>query len=282
MSPVKKFKPTTSGRRGASVLTREEITKQKPEKSLVTALYARAGRNNQGKITVRHKGGGEKRAYRLVDFKQQKFDQPAVVLAIEYDPNRTANIALIEYADKTKAYILAPEGLHVGDKVVSSKNEVAIGPANRTCLKNIPVGLLVYAIETQPSKGAVLVRSAGLSATLMSRDQGLALLKLPSGEIRQVPETCMASLGTVGNADWRNVRLGKAGRMRHRGIRPRVRGKAMNPVDHPHGGGEGKHPIGMKHPKTPWGKPALGVKTRRANKRTNVFIVHRRPRRDDK
>jgi len=280
--PVKKYKPTTSGRRFASVLTREEITKQKPEKSLVTYKISKAGRNNQGRITVRHRGAGAKRAYRLVDFKQNRYEEVATVLAIEYDPNRTANIALIEYPDKTKSYILAPSGLTVGMTVVSSKKPVEITAANRTCLKNIPIGLMVYAIETQPGRGAVMVRSAGLAATLMSRDQGQALLKLPSGEMRLVSEECSASLGTVGNEDWRNVRLGKAGRMRHRGVRPRVRGKVMNPVDHPHGGGEGKHPVGMKHPKTPWGKPALGVKTRRANKKTNDWIVRRRPRKDDK
>lgn len=276
--PVTLYKPTTPGRRHAGVLVRE-LTKKRPEKSLVRGLSKTGGRNNQGKITVRHRGGGAKQLLREVDFKRDKYDVVARVAAIEYDPGRTANLALLHYQDGEKRYIIAPEGLKVGDQVVSSCGPVEIKIGNRLPLKFIPPGIQVHDVELNPRQGGVIVRSAGSWATLMSLEDGLARLKLPSGEIRNVPENCLATIGQVSNVDHINVRLGKAGRMRHLGIKPTVRGKAMNPVDHPHGGGEGHNPIGMKHPKTPWGKPALGVPTRKKNKPSDRFIVSRRPKR---
>lgn len=275
---VKLYRPTTPGRRHAGVL-QAVLTKKRPERSLVWGKGVSGGRNNQGKITVRHRGGTAKRLLRVVDFKRDKYDIPARVTALEYDPNRTANLALLYYRDGEKRYILAPDGLKVGDVLLSSKGQIEIKPGNRLSLKNIPAGLQVHAVELMPNKGAMMVRSAGSWATLMSVEAGLARLKLPSGEIRNVPEDCAATIGQLGNIDHINVRLGKAGRMRHLGFRPTVRGKAMNPVDHPHGGGEGHNPIGLKHPKTPWGKPALGVPTRKSSKSSNRFIISRRPKR---
>lgn len=276
--PVKLYRPTTPGRRHAGTLI-TPLTLKRPEKRLVVGKGKSAGRNAQGKITVRHRGGGAKRLLRIVDKLRDKYDVPARVVALEYDPNRTANLALLTYADGDKRYIIAPEGLRVGDRVVSSRNQIEINLGNRLPLKHVPQGLQVHEIELQPGQGAVMVRSAGSWATLMSLEAGLARLKLPSGEIRSVPEMCLATIGQVGNVDHTNVRLGKAGRRRNLGFRPSVRGKAMNPVDHPHGGGEGHNPIGMKHPKTPWGKPALGVPTRKATKSSNRFIISRRPKR---
>jgi large subunit ribosomal protein L2 len=256
-----------------SVSTFEEITRTKPEKSLTTRLKKHAGRNNQGKITVRHRGGGEKRAYRIIDFKRKKLGVPAKVAAIEYDPNRSARIALLHYVDGEKRYIIAPVGLNVGD-MVSAGPEAEIRPGNALPLKNIPVGTTVHCIEMEPGRGAQLARGAGTGAQLMAKEGKYALLRLPSGEQRQVHILCMATIGQVGNVDHENISLGKAGRSRHLGRRPSVRGSAMNPVDHPHGGGEGKSPIGGQ-PQTPWGKPALGYKTRK-NKRSDRFIVRRR------
>lgn len=275
---IRIYKPTSPGRRKSSVSTFEEITKSRPEKSLRVILKNQAGRNMYGRITVRHQGGGHKRFYRLIDFKQLRVDAPATVLGIEYDPNRSARIALLQYADGEKRYILWPLNLTVGMTVMSSKNPVAIQPGNRTSLKNIPVGMMVHNIELLPGKGGEIVRSAGTGATIMASEGEYAQLKLPSGEIRLVPKDCMATIGQLGNTDHFNVRLGKAGRKRHRGIRPSVRGKVMNPVDHPHGGGEGVNPIGLKYPKTPWGKHALGVKTRKRHRASNRFIVQRRKR----
>ena len=256
-----------------SVSSFEEITKTKPEKSLTTRLKKHAGRNNQGKITVRHRGGGEKRAYRKIDFKRKKFGVPAKVAAIEYDPNRSARIALLHYVDGEKRYIIAPVGLNVGD-MISAGPEAEIKPGNALPLKNIPVGTTVHCIEMEPGRGAQLARGAGTGAQLMAKEGKYALLRLPSGEQRQVHILCMATIGQVGNTDHENISLGKAGRSRHLGRRPTVRGSAMNPVDHPHGGGEGRSPIGGQ-PQTPWGKPALGYKTRK-NKRSDRFIVRRR------
>lgn len=275
--PIKVYKPTTAGRRISSVDTFADVTKKNPEKSLVTVLRPQSGRNNQGVITVRHKRGGAKKLYRLIDFKQQKFDIVAEVLAIEYDPNRGPRIALIEYADKTKSYILAPEGLKVGDKIVSSKSLVEAKVGNRMPLSQIPVGLFVYNIEITPGKGGQLCRGAGLSAQFMGVEGDYALIKLPSGEIRKVRKDCFASIGVLSNADRRLIRWGKAGRMYHRGIKPRVKGKNMNPVDHPHGGGEGHSPIGQKRgPMTVYGRKALGVKTRKPGKWSDKFIVKKR------
>jgi len=256
-----------------SVSTFEEITKTKPEKALTTRLQKHAGRNNQGKITVRHRGGGEKRAYRAIDFKRKKFGVPAKVAAIEYDPNRSARIALLHYVDGEKRYIIAPVGLNVGD-MISAGPEADIKPGNALPLKNIPVGTTVHCIEMEPGRGAQLARGAGTGAQLMAKEGKYALLRLPSGEQRQVHILCMATIGQVGNTDHENISLGKAGRSRHLGRRPTVRGSAMNPVDHPHGGGEGRSPIGGQ-PQTPWGKPALGYRTRK-NKRSDRFIVRRR------
>lgn len=271
--PVKQYRPTSPGRRGMSVSTFEEITKTRPEKSLTVRLKKHAGRNNQGRITTRHRGGGAKRAYRLIDFKRNKFGVPAKVAAIEYDPNRSARIALLHYVDGEKRYILAPVGLKVGDRVVSGP-DADIRPGNALPLKNIPTGTTIHNVELERGRGGQMVRGAGTGAQLMAKEGNYALLRLPSGEQRYVNILCMATIGQVGNVDHENVRIGKAGRSRHMGRRPTVRGSAMNPVDHPHGGGEGRAPIGGQ-PKTPWGKPALGHKTRR-NKRTNRFIVRRR------
>lgn len=273
---IKRYKPTTAGRRKSSVDDFSDITKSKPEKSLIKIKKRSGGRNFQGKITVRHRGGGAKRYLRLVDFRQDKYNLPAEVKAIEYDPNRGARLALVGYQDGQKSYILAPVDLKVGDKVVSSDNKCEINIGNRLPLKNIPTGTAVYNVELTPGKGGELARSAGSQASLMAIDAGYAHLKLPSGEVRMVKEDCLASIGQVSNPDYRSIRWGKAGRMRMRGRRPTVRGKAMNPVDHPHGGGEGKHPIGLTHPKTPQGKPALGPKTRKKGKKSNRFIIKRR------
>lgn len=271
---IKKFRPTTPGQRNKSTLVNEEITKSTPEKSLVVTLNKKAGRNNQGKITVRHQGGGVKRKYRIIDFKRNKFDVEGVVASIEYDPNRSANIALINYLDGEKRYIIAPKGLKVGDKIVAGSNaDIKIG--NALPIMNIPVGTVIHNIELRPGKGGSLARSAGSSAQILGREGNYVMIRLSSGEQRRVLGTCMATIGVVGNEDSNLVKLGKAGRKRHMGIRPTVRGSVMNPNDHPHGGGEGRAPIGRKGPVTPWGKPALGYKTRN-NKRTDKFIVRRR------
>ncbi|NIO69611.1 MAG: 50S ribosomal protein L2 [Anaerolineae bacterium] len=272
--PIKTYKPTSPGRRGMSVSTFEEITKTEPEKSLLAPLRKKAGRNVRGKITVRHRGGGHKRRYRLIDFKRDKFGIPARVTSIEYDPNRSARIALLTYVDGEKRYIIAPLGLMVGS-VLMSGPEAEIRVGNALPLANIPVGIVVHNIELQQGRGGQLVRSAGTSAQLMAKEGKYAHVRLPSGEVRLIHQQCMATIGQVGNTDHGNISLGKAGRKRHRGWRPTVRGSAMSPRDHPHGGGEGKTPIGMPSPKTPWGKPTLGYKTRR-NKATDKWIVRRR------
>lgn len=273
---IRVYKPTTPARRKTSVLDTSDLTKKRPEKSLTRVQKKSSGRNNQGRITVRHRGGGEKRLYRMVDFKQVDFDAPAEVIAIEYDPNRTANIALLKYKDNHKSYILAPAGLQIGDEIVCSKNKAEIAPGNRLPLEKIPSGSSVHNVEMQPGRGGQLGRSAGAKVVLSGCEGKYAQLKMPSGEIRLVLKDCMASIGEIGNSDWQNIRWGKAGRMRHRGIRPTVRGKAMNPVDHPHGGGEGSQPIGLKHPKTPWGKPALGHTTRKKKKQSSKLIIKSR------
>lgn len=273
---IKLYKPTTASRRKTSILINKDLNQVRPLKSLRVIKKKQAGRNNQGKITVRHQGGGVKRYIRLVDFKMDKFDIPAKIETIEFDPNRNASIALLVYADGARRYILAPEHLKVGDKIMSSKNKVAITPGNRSTLKNIPTGTTVCNVEMIAGKGGQLARSAGNSVILSSIDNGQAQLKLPSGEIRIVSEECSATIGTISNTEFRNVRWGKAGRMRHLGIRPTVRGKVMNPVDHPHGGGEGHNPIGLKSPKTYTGKKAYGIKTRKAKNASNKFIVKRR------
>ncbi len=272
---IKTYNPYTPSRRNMTGSDFSEITKTTPEKSLTTSLKKNAGRNNQGKITVRHQGGGNRRKYRIIDFKRQKDGVPAKVVGIEYDPNRTANIALICYADGEKAYILAPEGLTDGMTVMSgSEAEVRVG--NCLPLANIPVGTLIHNIEMYPGKGGQLVRSAGNSAQLMAKEGKYATLRLPSGEMRMIPLTCRATIGVIGNGDHNLVKIGKAGRKRHMGVRPTVRGSVMNPNDHPHGGGEGKAPIGRPGPSTPWGKPALGLKTRKKHKQSNKLIVRRR------
>ena len=269
---IRVYKPTSAARRYMSVLTFEEITKKKPEKSLTEHLKKHSGRNSQGKITVRHQGGGNKKTYRIIDFKRDKKDIPAKVTAIEYDPNRSAFIALLTYVDGEKRYILAPLDLKVGDKVVAGEN-ADIKPGNALPLKAIPVGTLIHNVEIKPGKGGQLVRSAGNSAQLMAKEGAFAQVRLPSGEVRKIPIEACATIGTVGNTDHENVRIGKAGRTRHMGIRPTVRGVVMNPCDHPHGGGEGKSPVGMPAPVTPWGKPALGYKTRKHKKYSNRLIV---------
>jgi large subunit ribosomal protein L2 len=274
--PIKVYKPTTPARRKTSVLVNKNLSKARPKKSLVVIKKKRAGRNNQGRITVRHQGGGAKRFIRLVDFKRNKFDVPARVETLEYDPNRNANIALLIYADGERRYILAPAGLKVDDKVISSQKKVPVKPGNRSMLKMIPTGTVVYNIEMSPGKGGQLARSAGNGATFMALADSKAQLKLPSGEIRIVSELCAATVGSASNPEFRNIRWGKAGRKRHLGIRPTVRGKVMNPVDHPHGGGEGSNPIGLKSPKTYKGKKAYGIKTRKKNKPSNKFIIKRR------
>jgi large subunit ribosomal protein L2 len=273
--PIKQFKPTSPGRRNASGYTFSEITKSKPEKSLTVSLRrATNGRNNQGRITVRHRGGGGRRLYRIIDFKRNKPGVPARVLAIEYDPNRTCRIALLQYADGEKRYILAPNGLGVGAPIVSGPG-AEIRPGNAMALANMPTGTQVHNIELIPGRGGQMVRAAGGAAQLMAKEGDYALLRLPSSEMRRVRIDCMATIGQVGNLEHSLIKLGKAGRSRHRGRRPQVRGSVMNPRDHPHGGGEGRAPIGMPGPKTPWGKPTLGYRTRNS-KRTDQFIVRRR------
>ncbi len=271
---IKRHNPTTPAQRFVSTLDFSMLTKKKPEKRLLDVKNKRGGRNSQGKLTVRHIGGGNRQKYRIIDFKRNHDNVPARVEAIEYDPNRTANIALVVYADGKKSYILAPVGLNVGDKVMSGENiEVKVG--NCMPLRCIPVGSVVHNIELRPGQGAVIARSAGISARFMAKEGNYATLKMPSGEMRMVPVNCRATLGQVGNVDHEIVSIGKAGRHRHMGVRPTVRGSAMNPVDHPHGGGEGKSPVGHAGPMTPWGKPALGFKTRNKKKSTNKMIISR-------
>ncbi len=271
---VKIYKPTSPGRRGMTSPTFEEITKTKPERRLIVALRKSGGRDAQGKISVRHRGGGSRRYLRLIDFRRDKLDLPAKVAAIEYDPNRSARIALLHYADGEKRYIIAPLDLRVGDTVVAGKN-VDIRPGNAMPIANIPVGTMIHNIELQPGKGGQLARSAGAGVQLLGKEGDFAQLRLPSGEVRLVRQTCMATIGVVGNLDHSNVKLGKAGRKRHLGIRPAVRGTAMSPRDHPHGGGEGRQPVGLPGPKSPWGKPTRGYKTRN-NKKTDALIIKRR------
>ncbi len=272
---IKNYKPTTPSRRNMSVTDFTVLSKVDPEKSLLAPLNKKSGRNSYGRITVRHRGGGNRRKYRLIDFKRQKHGMNATVLTIEYDPNRSAFIALVQYEDGEKRYILAPNGLKVGDVVVSGP-DADIKPGNALPLINIPTGTFIHNVELYPGKGGQLARSAGNMAQLMAKEQGMALLRLPSGELRNVPANCMATVGQVSNTDHENVKIGKAGRTRHMGIRPTVRGSVMNPCDHPHGGGEGKAPIGRPGPVTPWGKPALGYKTRNPKKASNKFIVRHR------
>ena len=271
---VKKYKPTTPGQRGKTGYTFEEITKTSPERSLTKPLRKKGGRNMYGRITVRHRGGGHKRQIRLVDFKRNKHGIPAKVAAIEYDPNRTARLALLYYADGEKRYIIAPLNLRVGDTVISGP-DVEVRPGNSMPISQIPVGTMVHNVELREGRGGQLVRAAGGAAQLMAKEGDYAQVRLPSGEVRLVRQTCYATIGQVGNLDHGNIKLGKAGRKRHLGIRPAVRGSAMSPRDHPHGGGEGRQPIGMPGPKSPWGKPTLGKKTRH-NKRTDKYIVRRR------
>ncbi len=273
--PTIKYKPTTPARRNMSVPSFEEITKFTPEKSLVQIKKKHAGRNNYGKITVRHHGGGNKQKYRIIDFKRQTLDVPAKVIGIEYDPNRTAYIALIQYEDGTKKYIIAPQGLTAGDTVYSGAS-ADIKPGNTLPIENIPVGTFIYNIELYPGKGGQLVRSAGCAAQLMAKENGMAQVRLPSGEVRLVRLNCVATIGTVSNVDHANIIVGKAGKTRHAGRRPHVRGSVMNPCDHPHGGGEGRSPIGRPTPVTPWGKPTNGYKTRSKKARTEKFIVKHR------
>jgi len=273
--PVKTVKPTTPGQRQKSISTFEEITKSKPEKSLVRPLKKSGGRNNKGRITSRRRGGGHKRQYRIIDFKRNKFDIPAKVVAIEYDPNRSARIALLHYIDGEKRYILSPYGIKVGDKVVSSQKKAPLKIGNCLPLSKIPSGLFVHNVELVPGKGAQMVRSAGVGAQVLAKDAGMVTLKLPSGEVRMVGEKCMVTIGEVGNKSHETVKIGKAGRSRWLGRRPKVRGVAMNPVDHPMGGGEGKS-SGGRHPTTPWGKPTKGYKTRKKNKTSNRYITKRR------
>jgi large subunit ribosomal protein L2 len=272
---IKKYNPTTPGLRGMTVSTFEEITKANPEKSLTLTVKKHAGRNSRGKITVRHRGGGTRLKYRIIDFKRDKDGVPGKIHAIEYDPGRSANIALIFYADGEKRYIIAPNKIKVGDTVVSGP-DADIVPGNALPLRNIPVGTVVHNVEMKPGKGAQMARSAGASAQLMAKEGNYAQIKLPSGEVRMVRIECKATIGEVGNNDHGNIKIGKAGRKRHMGIRPTVRGSVMNPNDHPHGGGEGKTGIGRVGPVTPWGKPALGYKTRKKNKPSNKYIVKRR------
>lgn len=272
---IKNYKPTTPSRRNMSVTDYSGLSKVDPERSLLAPMHKSSGRNSYGRITVRHRGGGNRRKYRLIDFKRQKFDMPATVMTLEYDPNRSAHIALIQYEDGTKSYIIAPVGLKVGDTVVSGPS-ADIKPGNALPLINIPVGTFIHNVELYPGKGAQLARSAGNMAQLMAKEGNMALLRLPSGELRNVPNSCMATIGQVGNTDHENVKIGKAGRKRNMGWRPTVRGSVMNPNDHPHGGGEGKSPVGRPGPVTPWGKPALGYKTRKTRNRTDKYIVKRR------
>jgi large subunit ribosomal protein L2 len=272
---LKKYKAITNGLRNMTSLDYSDVTTDKPEKSLLVSLNKRSGRNNQGKITVRHQGGGAKKKYRLVDFKRNKDGIPAKVATIEYDPNRNAFIALVNYADGEKRYILVPKGLEVGMEIESGEGaDIKVG--NALPLMNIPVGTVIHNIELKPGKGGQLIRAAGTSAQILGREDRYVLVRLTSGEVRRILGTCRATIGEVGNADYSLVNIGKAGKMRHRGVRPTVRGSVMNPVDHPHGGGEGRQPIGKKGPVTPWGKPALGLKTRKRNKASNKYIVRRR------
>ena len=272
---VRKYKATTNGRRNMSVLTYDELTGSAPEKSLLVSLSGKGGRNNKGQITVRHHGGGEKRKYRIIDFKRNKDNIPGKVATIEYDPNRSANIALINYVDGEKRYIIAPKDLEVGSMIMSGEN-VDIKVGNCLPLANIPVGTMVHNVELHPGHGGQLVRAAGAGAQILGREERYVLLRLTSGEVRRVLANCRATVGTVGNIDYSLVNIGKAGRTRHMGIRPTVRGSVMNPNDHPHGGGEGRQPIGRKSPMTPWGKIALGMKTRKTKNKTNDLIVRRR------
>ena len=271
----KHFNPTTPSLRNMTVSTYDEITKTTPEKSLLAKKKKNSGRNSYGRITVRHQGGGNRQKYRIIDFKRRKDDMVANVIGIEYDPNRSANIALIEYEDGEKAYILAPVGLTDGDKVISG-DKADIKPGNCMKIENIPVGTMIHNIELNPGQGGKLVRAAGQEAQLMAKEGKYAHVRLPSGEMRLIMAVCRATIGTIGNTDHENVKLGKAGRSRHMGKRPEVRGSVMNPVDHPHGGGEGRAPVGHAGPMTPWGKPALGYKTRKKNKQSDKFIVKRR------
>ena len=272
---VKSYKPTTPSRRQMTVTDYSVLSKVEPEKSLLAPVKSKSGRNSYGRITVRHRGGANRRKYRIIDFKRDKFDIPAKVVTLEYDPNRSAHIALLQYEDGEKRYIIAPNGLKVGDTVVSS-TIADIKPGNALPLANIPVGTFIHNIELYPGKGAQLARAAGIMAQLMAKEGVYALIRLPSGELRNVPQECMATIGQVGNLEHENINIGKAGRKRHMGWRPTVRGSVMNPCDHPHGGGEGKSPIGRPGPVTPWGKPALGYKTRSKHNRSDKFIVKRR------
>lgn len=272
---MKHFNPTTPSLRNMTVSTFDEITKSTPEKSLLAKKKKNSGRNSYGRITVRHQGGGNRQKYRIIDFKRRKDDMTATVIGIEYDPNRSANIALIEYEDGEKSYILAPIGLTDGDKVISG-DKADIKPGNCMKIENIPVGTMIHNIELNPGQGGKLVRAAGQEAQLMAKEGKYAHVRLPSGEMRLIMAVCRATIGTIGNTDHENVKLGKAGRSRHMGKRPEVRGSVMNPVDHPHGGGEGRAPVGHAGPMTPWGKPALGYKTRKKNKQSDKFIVKRR------
>ena len=271
---IKKYKPTTPGRRGMTVTDYSQLSKVEPERSLLEPMKKAAGRNNTGRITVRHHGGGNRTKYRVIDFKRNKFDVPATVKTLEYDPNRSAHIALIQYEDGEKRYILAAEGMKVGDVIMAGPN-ADIKPGNALPLANIPVGTIIHNVELYPGKGGQLVRSAGNQAQLMAKENGYALVRLPSGEMRNIPLNCIATVGQVGNVDHENVNLGKAGRKRHMGWRPAVRGSVMNPCDHPHGGGEGKSPVGRPGPVTPWGKPTMGYKTRKHHNRSDKFIVKR-------
>ena len=272
---IKKYGPTTPGRRGMTVTDYSVLSKVAPERSLLEPMKKHSGRNNTGRITVRHQGGGNRTKYRVIDFKRQKTDIPATVKTLEYDPNRSAFIALVEYTDGVKSYIIAPDGLKVGDVVISGKG-ADIKPGNCLPFENIPVGTIIHNIEINPGRGAQLVRSAGDYAQLMAKDAQFAQVRLPSGEVRLVRPNCVAVIGQVGNIDHENVHIGKAGRTRHMGIRPTVRGSVMNPNDHPHGGGEGKSPVGHPGPMTPWGKPAMGLKTRKTKNRTNKYIFKHR------
>ena len=272
---IKSYKPTTPSLREMTVTDYSTLSKVAPERSLLENLKKSSGRNNTGRITVRHRGGGNRRKYRIIDFKRNKLDMTAEVMTLEYDPNRSAHIALVQYEDGEKRYILAPMGLKVGDKIVAG-TEADIKPGNALPLANIPVGTFIHNVELYPGKGAQLARAAGISAQLMAKENGYALIRLPSTELRNVPINCMATIGQVGNIDHENVAIGKAGRKRHMGWRPTVRGSVMNPCDHPHGGGEGKSPVGRPGPVTPWGKPALGYKTRKKTNRTDKYIVKRR------
>ena len=271
---IKKYKPTTPGRRGMTVTDYSQLSKVEPERSLLEPMKKAAGRNNTGRITVRHHGGGNRTKYRVIDFKRNKFDVPATVKTLEYDPNRSAHIALSQYEDGEKRYILAAEGMKVGDVIMAGPN-ADIKPGNALPFANIPVGTIIHNVELYPGKGGQLVRSAGNQAQLMAKENGYALVRLPSGEMRNIPLNCIATVGQVGNVDHENVNLGKAGRKRHMGWRPAVRGSVMNPCDHPHGGGEGKSPVGRPGPVTPWGKPTMGYKTRKHHNRSDKFIVKR-------